>query len=144
MAIKLLQRRSIEVELAGRTFRLSEFTFNELRAYLQKRVQLLDPSRVKPGLWKRFKLWALRLLRRPVPQEDFMDAFDAWAARLDAFLAELLRDPADGGAAVDARWVRENLPATMRRELISIVDEFCQIGPIAADVNAIQAKQGAA
>lgn len=144
MAVKLLQRRTIDVELVDRTFRLSEFSFAELRQYLEKRVQLLDPARVKPGLWKRLKLWIMRTLRRPAPKEDFMATFDAWAARLDAFLAELLREPVDGGGPIGPAWVRENLTASMRRELIAVVDEFNSIGGVAQEVNAVQAVQGAA
>lgn len=120
MNVTVITRPSMTVELAGRQFRLEEFSVPGLQAYLAQLEALANPARCVGD----HSLGSLA------------EAFDAWMHCQDGFLAELLANPLEGEPP-SAEWVRENVTLEMRRGLVQAIDDLNRLPALVTDLATI-------
>lgn len=104
----LLERETREVEVSGRTFRLTEMSGADMRRYIDLQLQPAEHAvqqLVEAG------------------EAKLEEAVDRMTAAADPLYLFLLREPADGGAPADADLVA-GLTFRQRRRLIALQDEI--------------------
>ncbi|GMU56481.1 MAG: hypothetical protein AMXMBFR33_56270 [Candidatus Xenobia bacterium] len=121
MNVTVITRPSMTVELAGRQFRLEEFSVPGLQAYLAQLEALANPARCVGDH----------------SSESLAEAFDAWMAAQDSFLAALLATPLEGEPPT-AEWVREHVSLEMRRGLVQAIDELNRLPALVTDLATIR------
>lgn len=113
----VLEARSWEPTIAGRTFRLEEFTPTLLRRYLARLDELVEVGRAKGA--------------------------EAALQSEHGLMLSLLGAPTDGGPPVDEAWAEEKLVYSIRLKILAGVDELNSLNERISVGNALSPLAGA-